>query len=949
MALAVGEKIDYAVINKNGERYILAKDLVEKILDQPYKIEKMIKGKDLVGLEYESLFNIPALKSDKSYKIYPADFVTTEEGTGVVHTAVMYGEDDYQLGEKIGLPKYHTVDKEGKFAEDVPEFAGKSVKDADKEIISYLQEKNLLFKVEPYSHEYPHCWRCKTALLYYATDSWFVKTTAVKNKLIANNKKINWIPSYIKEGRFGQWLNEVKDWAFSRSRYWGTPLPVWQCQKCENKFVAGSLEELEKKRFRKPNKYFLMRHAESKKNNLAGKEIINSKLKHDKYDLTEKGVKQAEEAAKKLKKEKIDFIFSSPFLRAKKTAEIVSKEFSLDFKIDERLKEIDHGSVCEGKDHYVCVTEEEYPRFDVKFGLDGESRNDVKKRMFDLVKEMDDKYEGKNILLVSHGDPLWLLEGIANSLNESDLIKVKKGQSFMQRNNHEPWLPKTAEFRDVEFKNHPRDEFGNLDLHRPYIDEIFLKCQTRLPAGQECKSQMQRVPEVIDVWFDSGAMPFAQLHYPFENKNEFKENFPADFITEGVDQTRGWFYTLLAVSTLLGFGPPYKNVISLGFVLDKNGKKMSKSIGNVVSPDYVIEKFGADVVRWWFYRVNQAGESKNFREEELKEINNGFVRVITNSLRFWQLYSQKANSQQPTAKNFHTIKSKDLDLLDRWLLSKWNNLTGLVTKSLDEYDATTASREIEKFMIEDLSNWWIRRSRDKFQSGKGYQQDLLRFILLELAKLIAPFTPFLAEHLHEQLHHGTTPVTISVHFHDWPKENKKLIDKNLEEEMDLVRKIVSLGLALRKEKNIKVRQPLAKLNLKLKIENLKLNEELTDLIKEEVNVKEVKFEKGEELSVVLDTEITLALRNEGWVREFIRIIQDVRKDAGYEYDQKVQAFWFTEDRSLKEAILRESGFIKQKTVLKDLRESRHDPKFAYDVEKEQEIEPGRKIWLGLKK
>ena len=952
VALAVGKDITYVkgfVPNKEEiEFYIFAKDQLPKIneiLGEDLDIVTEFPGSELVGWEYEPLFKVKKLKSKKSYKIYPADFVSTEEGTGIVHTAVMYGEDDYQLGEKIGLPKHHTVDKEGRFTEDVPEFAGKYVKDTDKEIIDYLRNKNLLFKLEPYAHEYPHCWRCKTPLLYYAADSWFVKVTAVKKQLVANNKRINWIPSYIKEGRFGQWLSEVKDWAFSRDRFWGTPLPIWQCEKCKENLVIGSLKELEKHRYRKPNRYYIVRHAESTKN-IDGREINSVKLESDKYDLTEKGVGQAGKLAKDLKRGKIDLIFCSPFLRARRTAGIIAEELGLEEKVDHRLKEIDHGSVCEGKNYYACISKEEYPYkdFNTKFGPDGESRNDVRKRVFDFIKETESKYEDKNILIVSHRDPLWLMEGISKNISEERLFSAKKNQILGIKDDAFK-LTKFGEKRVLTFDNYPRDEFGSLDFHRPYIDEVSLKCP-------DCKGEMKRGPEVIDVWFDSGAMPFAQ-NQKSKIKNQ-KIDFPADFITEGVDQTRGWFYTLLAVSTLLGKSAPYKNVISLGHVLDKDGKKMSKSVGNVVKPDYVIEKFGADVSRWWFYRVNQAGESKSFREEELKEINNGFVRVILNSLRFWQLYavnkSKILNPKSETNSKFK-IQNYKFNLLDQWLLSRWNSLIVLVTKSLDQYDATAASRGIEKFVIEDLSNWWIRRSRDKFQSGENYsQKDLLRFVLLELSKLIAPFVPFLAEYLHGELHHNQKPSTLSVHFHDWPKADKKLIDEKLEEEMDLVRKIVSLGLAERKKGNIKVRQPLASLKIKYQILNIKINEELLDLIKEEVNVKEVVFEKGnEELLISLDVEITPALRAEGWVREFVRMIQDARRGAGYNYNDLVRAYWFSEDKPLVEAIRREEKFIAQKTVLKNLKELRHDSKLVYDIERKQELEPGRKIWLGLKK
>lgn len=990
VALAVGESIKYQVVSIKGkdEKYILARDRVNEVIKEEYKVIAEIDGKDLVGLEYEPLFKVPSLKSDKSYKVYGADFVNIEEGTGVVHTAVMYGEDDYRLGEKVGLPKHHTVDKEGKFTKDVPEFAGKFVKDAEEDIISYLKKKNHLFKVEPYTHEYPFCWRCKTHLLYYAADSWFVKTTAVKKELLANNKKINWIPDYIKEGRFGQWLKEVKDWAFSRDRYWGTPLPIWVCNQtdwsnksngsnrtnrshrsnrgCGSYLVIGSMEELEKNRYRKPNRYFLMRHAESEKNVLGGKDIVSSKLEHDKYGLTKKGIEQAKRVALRFKKGKglarsfakggyfgIDLIFSSPFLRTKETAKIIANQLGLDFKIDERLKELDHGSVCEGKDHFVCLAEGQYPpeNFSIKFGLDGESWDDVKKRMFNFVKELDEKYEGKNILVVSHGDPIWLLEAIVKNWADKEALNLRLSRKHYLKN---------GEIHLNEFSNYPRNELGELDLHRPYIDTILLKCP-------KCKKAMRRVPDVIDVWFDSGSMPLASQKGPIGPISPIglmelkkKIDFPADFIAEGVDQTRGWFYTLLAVSTLLGFGPPYKNVISLGHVLDEDGRKMSKSLGNVVTPDYVINKFGSDVSRWWFYKVNPAGESKTFREEELKEIKNRFVRVILNSLRFWQLYQ---SSNKTHGSNQSDKSNRSRTLLDKWLLSRRNSLVSSITKSLDNYDATAASREIEKFVIDDLSNWWIRRSRASFQlPAGGHRQDLLKFILLELSKLIAPFTPFLAEHLYSEIRPIGPISPISVHFHDWPKADKKLINKNLEEQMELVRKIASLGLAVRKEAGIKVRQPL---NLLYVISNkLYVNEELLDLAKDELNVKNIylklktynlkqssnliKLAWGD-LEVALDTEITPVLKEEGWVREFIRMVQDGRRDAGYKYNQMVSAFWFTQDSSLKGAIQRSSDLIKKKTFLKSLDRSGHNPKFVYDVEIESELEPRRKIWLGLKK
>lgn len=964
-ALTIGEKIKYAIFKVKGEKeekfYIAAEKRIPFIAEN-YEIVKEIKSKDLIGLDYEPLFKIENLKSKKSYKVYFADFVNLEEGTGIVHTALMYGEEDYEFGEKIGLPKFHTVEKNGKF-KNVPGFEGRFVKEAEEDIVKYLERKGFLFKIEPYTHDYPFCWRCDSPLLYYAGDSWFIKTSAIRKKLIANNKKINWIPQHIKEGRFGQWLKEVKDWAFSRARFWGTPLPIWQCQSenqpttvgnqlSTSKFqplphhflVVGSLADLEKNRYYKGNKYYILRHCESRKNNFDGRgsEIINTKLENDNFSLTEKGVKQAKEVAKKLKKEKIDLIFTSPFLRTKETAKIIAQELNLGFEIDQRLKELDHGSICEGQDHYLCVSKEEYPNLDFnkKFGLDGESRNDAKKRMFDFIKEMESKYQGKKILLVSHADPLWLLEGISKNLNEEELFKVKSAMLKGEKPNSKLPPLKLGEFRIIRFKNYPRDEFGNFDLHRPYVDEIFLKCE-------KCRGLMKRIPDLVDVWFDSGAMPFSQNHWPFSKK---KIDFPADFICEGVDQTRGWFFTLLAVSTLLGYGPSYKNVISLGHILDEKGRKMSKSLGNVVIPEEMIKKFGADIVRLWFFKVNPAGETKLFREKELEEIKTGFLRVILNSLNFLELYSKKEERELKGISR--------LNLLDKWLLSRWNSLVKLVTEALDNYDATTSIRAIEKFVIEDLSNWWIRRSRQRFQipTSDSSPQKLLRLILLELSKLIAPFTPFLAEYLFNKVKKQKTEI--SVHLCDWPKFNQKLINKKLEKDMDLVRKVVGLGLRIRKGVDIKVRQPLNSLYLK----NYKLDE-FSDLIKEELNIKNIyfvpqnykvpkkqNFIEGREgdLVIFLDTEVTPSLKIEGLVREFIRVIQDSRKEAKYKFDQKVNVFWFCEDKNLREALRREIGFIKSKLGLKGIKEEKHNPKFVYDFEKEIELEPGRKIWLGLK-
>ncbi|MBI4085263.1 MAG: class I tRNA ligase family protein [Candidatus Liptonbacteria bacterium] len=634
VALAVGADIDYAETNINGEKLVAAKNLFEKI-GLPANAEKQYKGKNLVGLKYQQLFDVQKLQNEKSHKIYSADFVTTEDGTGVVHTAVMYGEDDYELGKKVGLPQHHTVDEEGKFTKEVKGFAGSPVKakETEEKIINYLKSKNFLLRTENYTHEYPFCWRCGSAVIYYARTSWFIAMGKLRNELLKSNKTINWVPAHVKEGRFGEWLREKKDWNLSRERYWGAPMPVWECARCGKTEVVESLGELKKKTVRR-NEFLFLRHGEADHN---VKHMTGPSKDAKKYTshLTLKGKKDIADIAKKITKRKIDIIVSSPLTRARETSKIVQKATRAKVIYHKGLIDINPGvfMLKSAKEHSSYFKSE----ID-KFAMappEGENRNETKKRMAKVFSEVNSKFKGKRILIVSHGEPLWLLRGALEGLSNEKIL--------------EALYPKTGELYEINTGSLPIDASGNLDLHRPYADRVTLNC-----SG--CKGEMKRIKEVADVWFDSGAMPFAQVHYPFENKAliDKKTMYPADYISEAMDQTRGWFYTLLSVATALGYEAPYKNVISLGLINDKFGQKMSKSKGNIVEPWEVINKYGADAVRWYFYTATPPGEPKNFDENEVSKAYRKFHLIFWNSVMFYKTYAGKIKNQKSKVTTYWT-------------------------------------------------------------------------------------------------------------------------------------------------------------------------------------------------------------------------------------------------------------------------------------------------------
>jgi len=910
-ALAVNKSIKYQAVSIKGDNneYIVAKNRAQDVFkDKEYEVKKEIEGKDLIGKKYKPLFdyytkdNSPAgeLKNIENgwsagWRIYGADFVSIEEGTGIVHIAPAFGEDDMNLGKKYNLPFIQNVSVNGKFKPEIKDFAGMDVKpkenhqSTDIEIIKWLAKENKLFSKQKIVHSYPHCWRCDTPLLNYASASWFVKATDIKKKLIENNKKINWLPGHIKNGRFGKWLEEVRDWAISRSRFWGAPLPVWKCEKCKKIKIIGSIEDIKKNIKKSGNKYFVMRHGGAVHN---AKNISSSKIETSRsHPLTKKGEIEVQKSGKELKNKNIDIIFSSDFLRTKQTAEIMAeiigyKKDKIIF--DSRLREVNTGifdkkSADEYHSYFSSLEEKFY-----KNPPEGENLTELKNHVAKFLYDTENKYSGKNILIISHEYPIWLMFAavFGADAKKSAELKKEKGNDFI----------KTGQMLELDFTPIPHNQNFELDLHRPYIDEIKFQC--------DCGNELKRVAEVFDCWFESGAMPYGQVHYPFENKKWFENNFPAEFIAEGIDQTRGWFYTLLVLSTALFNKPAYKNVVVNGIILAEDGQKMSKRLKNYPDPMDVVRKYGADALRFYLLASPVVkGENLNFSERGVDEIYKKVILRLWNSYQFYEMYG---TSDVPKLTSiFRTSDVQKLNILDRWILMRLNQSIIEITKAMDNYELDKASQPIFDF-IDDLSTWYIRRSRERFKteglpaSRQGKDKNdaiaMTKFVLSEFSKIIAPFTPFISETIFRQLTtNDQRPTMKSVHLENWPivkkSDVRRRVSDVLLEAMAETRKICSLGLEARQKAGIKVRQPLISLKIKNQKSKIKNNKELLELIKDEINVKEIIFD--ENISppaggdVELDMKITPELKAEGDLRELTRAIQDLRKKAGLTPDKKI--------------------------------------------------------------
>lgn len=823
-----------------------------------FEIEEEFLGKNLEDKEYKPLFpyfiNAELEYKENIWKIWHADFITLDTGTGIAHEAPAFGQEDMDLAKANNIPVIKHIKMDGTFTKEVTDFAGMKVKQAgdtqsaDVAVIKWLAHAGLLFEKHKIIHSYPLCWRCKTPLLNYATSSWFVDVPKMKKKLLSENANIGWVPEHIRDGRFGKWLEGAHEWAVSRARYWGAPLPVWKCAECDNVKMIGGLKELSEGKKAK-NTYYVMRHGQSE-SNVAG--IIDCDGDHS-NGLTALGKEQAQKAGESLKDKKIDFIVCSPFLRTKMTAEVVAQTLGgIEIIEDERLKEFNLGVYDKRKieDYLKEVGELRYLKLDTRVE-GGETHREMMNRAIKAWMDLETKYEGKNILIVTHGGPARMLLVGTHLITEEELIDDESKDDTV-------FYPKNAEVRKLDPRIVPRDETGAVNLHRPYIDEATITCT--------CGKEMKRIPDVFDCWFESGAMPFASVHYPFENKALFDKSYPADFIAEGLDQTRGWFYSLINLGVGLFDKAPYKHVIVNGLVLAESGKKLSKSESNYTDPVELVERYGADSVRYFLLSSPIVkAESILFSDKGVEEIYKKLISRLENVVSLYEMNKEEGV----------VAKASSSDLLDIWIISRLHEVIAQATKGYDTYVLDEATRPLEKF-IDDLSVWYVRRSRSRLKGDAGEEDkqrslETLAYILLNLSYVMAPVMPFIAERVYKTVKETSKDSRESVHLAVWPQGGS--VDTEVIQGMEKVREVVSLALMVRMKENISVRQPLKALTT-----NIPIDRAYYELIKDEVNVKEIHVDASYGEKINLDTTLTDELIQEGDLRHLIRAIQDRRKE-----------------------------------------------------------------------
>ena len=889
-AIAINKNIIYVKVKTGDDVLILAKETLQKVLkDKEYNVMAEIKASDIVGKKYKPVFpyyqNAEIAKNKNIWKVWYADFVTADMGTGIAHEAPAFGEDDMNLAKANDIPWIIHIDETGRFKAEVMDFAGMQVKPkdiekdghqkADIEVIKYLAKNNTLFAKEKIIHSYPHCMRCDTPIIYYALPSWFINITEVKKNIIKQADSINWVPSHLKEGRFKNIVENAPDWNISRNRYWASPLPIWKCEKCKNKKFIDSLADLKSKTKKSGNKYFVMRHGGTKINDEGLVSFQNQK--DDK--LSAQGREQVAKMALENLNRKIDLIVSSPFIRTKETVEILKEKLGLKDEqviFDDHLEEVNAG-IFDGKSW------DEYHQYVFKIGQgwfkhkipQGESLQDVAKRTGTVLYELESKYKNKNILLVTHGGPAWLLFVNAGLyLPDNKPYQMANTEIFVSDFKRFD----NAEVRELPFVPLPHNKDYELDLHRPYIDTVPLIC--------ECGGSLVRIPEVLDCWFESGSMPFAQDHYPFENKEWQKNNFPAGFIAEYIAQTRTWFYYTHVVSTILFNKAPFKNIVTTGTLRGEDGEKMSKSKHNYPDPWIFIDKHGVDPLRIYLMSSPlMKGEDANFSEKAVQDIASKVIGRLFNVVAFYELYRDKdlENNDRPKSKN----------ILDQWVLSRLDQTLYEITKGMESYDMTEAIRPIDPF-IDDISTWYLRRSRDRIKNGDKDAKQTLYFVLKNIIKVMAPCAPFTAEDIWLKLKNNVDED--SVHLAEWPANALASAGAaSVLENMEQVRKITSLGLKERQKSELPVRQPLNKLEIK----NFNFGKEYVELMKDELNVKEVKENKNIEGEVALDTKITPELKLEGDYRELARALQDMRKKLGLTPSDVVSIVFETDDTGKK--------------------------------------------------